>query len=145
MKTILTVLMFLISSQAWAVNRYQIRDKASGKITHQYEADAPMPHQPEWGSLARQVPKLDAQGKPVLDAQDRPVMETLPQTYEVVVTNIDAEVSAREAKKADRQARVARIQALSLDALDSASTVAQVKAAVRALLKELVEEAKDDR
>ena len=143
MKTILTVLMFLISSQAWAVNRYQIRDKASGKITHAYEANAPTKHQPEWGLLERQVPKLDAQGKPVLDAQGKPVMETIPQTYEVVVTNIDAEVAARQAKVSERQARAARIQALSLDALDSSSTVAQVKAAVRALLKELVDEAKD--
>ena len=87
------------------MNRYEIRNIASGKITHRYKAESPQPDQPEWGK---------------------------PGTYEVIVTDLTAEL------KAEKDAKDARKKLIK--DLKKASTLEELKGAIIALAKELGQE-----
>jgi hypothetical protein len=51
----LSILLLLFSTSAFAMNRYDIVDIKSGKITHSYKDTAPHPHNIGWGKLERWV------------------------------------------------------------------------------------------
>jgi hypothetical protein len=52
MRTCILILVFLCVQNAFAKNRYDIKDKRTGKIGFTYVGDQEMDHQPEWGKLA---------------------------------------------------------------------------------------------
>jgi hypothetical protein len=81
------------------MNRYDIVDNASGKITHSYEAESPMPFQEGWG--------VDAYDEQIRDANGNITVIHHDATFSVVVTDlttilkqqlIDTWVAARSKK-----------------------------------------------
>jgi hypothetical protein len=81
------------------MNRYDIVDNASGKITHSYEAESPMPFQEGWG--------VDAYDEQIRDANGNITVVHHDATFSVVVTDLtsvlkqeanDAWVAARSKK-----------------------------------------------
>lgn len=69
------------------MNRYDIL--INGEVRFSYEAEAPMEHQPEWGTLAWTEALYDESGEPAGAIEH-------PQTYEVVVTDITYEKALSE-------------------------------------------------
>jgi hypothetical protein len=70
------------------MNRYDVL--RSGVVTHSYLADSPLPHQPEWGTLAWTEILCDLDGKPTGETIEHPA------TYEVVATDITYECDLAE-------------------------------------------------
>jgi hypothetical protein len=87
---------------------FEIKNIASGQITHFYQAVEEMPHQEGWGTLASDETQWDADGNPTIIHHDA--------TYTVVITDLSD------------QLRLADIQAYC------AQRSTQCEAAVTALL-----------
>jgi hypothetical protein len=92
------------------MKRYQIREIESNRVIASYEADEPLPHQPEWGQPARTEQAVNEDGVPQYDENDDPVLVDIPATYEVIETDITEEVRQR---KRDQFARSREQQAES--------------------------------
>lgn len=130
------------------MNRYQIYKlpRTTGDLpTHQYEAAAPMAHQPEWGQLAHQVQALDSLGAPMRDpVTGFAVMVDVAQNYEVVATNIDAEIAAAAADKTQRRTRLDRIKALRDLIRAGTSTAADRNEALEKLLTQYLKDLREE-
>lgn len=122
------------------MNRYEIKDIASGIVTHGYEAEEPIAPQPEWGLLERDKPALQCSQEELDSAIDAYVVgegfsteewKVLPQTYEVIVTNIDEVIAEREAKKSNKEKALERLKEADVDS-------AFKSLAVRAIIKDLI-------
>lgn len=123
------------------MNKYEIKNIASNVIAHGYEAEVPVAHQPEWGYLERSKPASECSEQELEDALDTYMegeieFKTLPQTYEVVVTNIDAIVEEREAAKIAKESALDRLQSCDPD---SATTIASLRTIVKDLLAALID------
>lgn len=122
------------------MNKYEIKDIASGIVTHGYEAEEPIQPQPEWGFLERNK-RADECSQEELDSAidsfvegegfDAVEWKVLPQTYEVIVTNIDAVVAEKEAKRSNKEDALARLKEADVDS-------AFKSVAVRAIIKDLI-------
>lgn len=109
------------------MKRFNIHNKASG-LRFQVERDNLGPLQPEWGKPKHTVREaiLDAEGKPVLGKDGNPqlVERTVPAEFEIIETDITAELAQQAAK----QAALDRV--LNTD-WDKVNTVAELKAVLR--------------
>lgn len=143
------------------MNRYDIRDIKSGLITASYIADAPMSHHSEWGLLERlkwedevteeekveaieviehEISPLipaDPNAEPPLDEVPAVIRKQyrLPQTYEVIITDITAEIEAENAKRTQIRTLKQRVKAL---ANQEDLTNAEIKEALMKLIKAML-------
>jgi len=123
------------------MNRYQIKNNVSGLVTHGYEAEEPIAHQPEWGLLERSK-RADQCTQQELESsigdyfeevgEESIAMVTLLQTYSVEVTDISEEVEARQEKASEK---AEALQALIDCDPDDATTIASLRVIVKNILK----------
>ncbi len=106
MRYLIFILLVGVSANA-ATYKFEIKNIASGKITHSYVADVESPHNNGWGK---------------------------PGTYEVLSTDITAQLDAREARANQRRAGIARLKALR-SGIDSAQTVDDLKPIILDLIR----------
>lgn len=66
------------------MNRYDIVSVATGQVTNSYQAESPLPDQPEWGSRAW--------NEIVIDDNGNSTTVTHPATFTVVVTDLTAQL-----------------------------------------------------
>lgn len=88
------------------MNRYEIYrlPRTPGDVPgFVYEAASPKAHQSEWGHLDRLIEQRDAQGNAVLNPDGTLALVLDPQNYEVVITDISAQVTAAQTALANRK------------------------------------------
>lgn len=127
------------------MNKYDIKDKKTGTITHGYIAPSAHPHHPGWGELERfkwedeatVTEKADAIATNSIEYQPGLMRTrlTLPQTYDVIITDLTAD----EATEATRITQVKTLkQRVKSLAGQTDLTAAELKEAVMKLIKAMV-------
>lgn len=121
------------------MKRFDIRNKKSGHITHSYKALSPMQPQSEWGLLERVKPEMQCSEEEKLEGEriesvdemtgEVRVSYRLPQTYEVIETDITAEIDAEKTKREELRAKIKNVKA--------ATTVAALRGTLEALIEHL--------
>lgn len=151
MKYFLLLITFALSPNVFAKNKYEIVNKKSGKVTHYYVDDSPHTHQPEWGFLPRLKWADEATPGEIADSTSSedvvlkpcphddencvPVVKkrySLPQTYDVIVTDLTSEEQAEQTKKNQVNNLKQRLKVLSEQ---NDLTAAEVKEAIMKFIK----------
>ncbi len=129
------------------MKRFNIHNKANG-LKFQIERSELGELQPEWGKHEHTVQDevLDSDGKPILDDDGKPVTQErmVPAEYEIIETDMTAEIAAakadKESKEKDAKDRSARLASLAAELGKGGNTIAALRTAVGAVVQDLVDE-----